>query len=103
MSNAAIESVMPADPIDRLLVEVDSARRDGDCRKCQRILANLIGAFEQDHAALDRTLFDSFGKVVQCADIAYSLVQLYLQLVTEYCSSREVMTLLMSSLDIISG
>ena len=86
--------------ISRLTDELDTARRSGNCYLCQQILAEAVFTFETDSQALDRTLFDVFGTVVQCASCqCHSLVQLYLQLVTDHCSGREVMTLLMATLD----
>ena len=88
----------------RLTDELDTARRSGNYYLCQQILAEAMLTFEKDSLALDRTLFDVFGTVVQCASCqCHSLVQLYLQLVTGHCSGREVITLLMATLDSIAG
>ena len=96
---------MPAVAITRLTSELYTAQRKEDWHLCKNILTNAMLAFEADREALDTTLFDIFGTVVQCASSAQccSLVQLYLQLVSDHCSSREVLTLLMSSLDNTSG
>lgn len=95
---------VPADAITRLTKELYTAQHKEDWHYCKEILTSAMLAFEADREALDRTLFDIFGIVVQCAGSqCCSLVQLYLQLVSDHCSGREVMTLLMSSLDSISG
>lgn len=94
----------PAGAITRLTSELQTAQQHNDRPLCQEILSNAVLAFETDPEALDRTLFDVFGTVVHCASSeCCNLVQRYLQLVSDHCSSREVMTLLMSSLDNISG
>lgn len=96
---------MPAAAITRVTTELCTAQRNGDWQLCQEILTNAILAFDADREALDSTLFDIFGTVVQCARSAqcHSLVQQYLQLVSDNCSGREVLTLLMSALDNTSG
>lgn len=96
---------MPAAAITQLTTELYTAQRKEDWPLCKEILTKAMLAFEADREALDTTLFDMFGTVVQCANTAQccSLVQLYLQLVSDHCSSREVLTLLMSSLDSTSG
>lgn len=96
---------MPADAITRVTTELCTAQRNEDWKLCQEILTSAMLAFDADRQALDATLFDIFGTVVQCASSAqcHSLVQLYLQLVSDHCSGREVLTLLMSALDNTSG
>ena len=96
---------MPAVAITRLTTELYTAQRKENWPLCKEILTNAMLVFEADREALDLTLFDVFGTVVQCATSAQccSLVQLYLQLVSDHCSSKEVLTLLMSSLDNASG
>ena len=91
-------------PADRTANKLDAAQRTGDFLQCQRVLAEAVSAFETNHEALNRALFDVFGSVVQCASLqCYSLVQLYLQLVVDHCPGREVMTLIMATLDGMSG
>ena len=96
---------MLAVALTRVTSELYTAQRKEDWHLCKDILTKAMVAFEADREALDTTLFDIFGTVVQCASSALccSLVQLYLQLVSDHCSSREVLTLLMSSLDNSSG
>ena len=96
---------MPAVAITRVTTELDKAQRNEDWRLCTEILTDAMLAFKADLEALDTTIFDVFGTVVQCSSSAQccSLVQLYLQLVSDHCSSTEVLTLLMSSLDNTSG
>lgn len=96
---------MPAVAITRLTTELYTAQRKEDWQLCKELLTNAMLAFEADSEALDTTLFDVFGMVVHCASSAQccSLVQLYLQLVSDHCSSREVLTLLTASLDHTSG
>lgn len=93
-----------AGAITRLTTELQTAQQHNNRPLCQEILSNAVLAFETDPEALDRTLFDVFGTVVHFASSeCCNLVQRYLQLVSDHCSGREVMTLLMSSLDNISG
>ncbi|KAL0029559.1 hypothetical protein WJX79_004304 [Trebouxia sp. C0005] len=100
---------LPADDssaIQRLIDNLDSAQRDSNTDRCQELLGNAMIELQTDHAALDHTLFDIFGSIVRCADLSgpvESLVQAYLQLVLEKCAGREVLTLLMSTLDCSSG
>ncbi|KAL0053374.1 hypothetical protein WJX82_004863 [Trebouxia sp. C0006] len=92
--------------IQRLTDNLDSAQRDSNTDRCQELLGNAMIELQTDHAALDHTLFDVFGTIVRCADLSGpigSLIQAYLQLVLEKCTGREVLTLLMSTLDCSSG
>ena len=101
------DAVVPRTPADstaisRLTERLDTAERDSDSQQCQGLIADALPALRSDHKILDSTLFELFGPVVQCADLSSecsSLVQAYLQLVSDVCSGREVLTLLMSSLD----
>jgi len=100
---------LPADDnsaIQRLIDNLDSAQRDPNSERCQELLGNAMIELQTDSTALDHTLFDIFGSIVRCADLSgpiESLVQAYLQLVLEKCAGREVLTLLMSTLDCSSG
>ena len=92
--------------IQRLTDNLDSAQRDSNTDRCQELLGDAMMELQTDHAALDHTLFDVFGTIVRCADLSgpiESLIQAYLQLVSEKCTGREVLTLLMSTLDCSSG
>ena len=65
-------------------------------------LANAVALFRAQPEALDGTLFDSFGAVLDCAGVSTASRQLvaeYLQLVVQHCSGREVLTMLMAVLD----
>ena len=65
-------------------------------------LANAVALFRAQPEAVDDTLFESFGPVMDCAGVSSASSQLvaeYLQLVSEHCSGREVLTMLMAMLD----
>ncbi len=92
--------------ISRLTESLDAAQRDTDAAQCQELLIDALNAFRSNHLALDTTLFELFGPVAACADLSdtcSSLTQAYLQLMSDHCSGREVLTLLMSTLDCSVG
>ena len=95
VSNTA--GACPACRLTRLLADSDYSAADVESQ-----LAAAVAFFQHQPDALDETLFDCLGPIVNCARLSTTvsrMVEAYLQLVVEHCSGREVLTLLMAILD----
>lgn len=98
-SHVSTAGACPACRLTRLLCAADSEYSAADV---ESQLAAAVAFFQHRPDALDETLFDCLGPIVNCARLSTTvicMVEAYLQLVVEHCSGREVLTLLMAILD----
>lgn len=68
-------------------------------------LRNALVLFRGQPEALDETLFDCFAPIVEFANLSQPISKLvddYIHLVLAHCSGREILTLLMATLDAAS-
>lgn len=81
------------------------AHNDQDLESLATQFQNALMSFREQPEALDETLFDCFARIVELANLSQStskLVDEYIHLVLGHCSGREILTLLMATLDAAS-
>lgn len=89
-------------PICQLVQTLSAAQSSLSPDATQNQLESAVSLFRKQPDILDGTMFDSLAPIVDCANVSSSCSQLvadYLQLVIKHCSGREVLTILMATLD----
>ena len=98
--------VHEGEPLSGLEAALTTAQRESNPETCERLLRNALVALRADPESVDNSVFEMLGPIVGCAgvsSICNELAREYLQMVTKFCSGREVLTVVMAQVDSRAG